>query len=190
MGKIICFISEEFADFEITLAFHKIRNIGKKEIVSAGYSYDAVMSESGLHYQPDLTVSEVIGLDDVEGLIIPGGPIRNQREELSELIRKLDREKKLLAAICNGPQYLARAGVLNQRKFTTSCSVERIEKLGVDDPFPRENVLDLRVVRDGHVITANGRAFIDFSFALFDYLDIYQGKQEERDQLFIDIMNR
>ncbi|MDQ0901192.1 hypothetical protein QFZ80_005020 [Paenibacillus sp. V4I7] len=30
MGKIICFVSEDFADFEITLAFHKIKNVGLK----------------------------------------------------------------------------------------------------------------------------------------------------------------
>lgn len=31
MGKILCFISDDFADFEITLALHNIRNVGKKK---------------------------------------------------------------------------------------------------------------------------------------------------------------
>lgn len=96
----------------------------------------------------------------------------------------------MLAAICHGPQYLGRAGVLNKRQFTTSCSIERINKLGVEDPFLRENYLDQRVVRDGHVITAHGRAFVDFSFEIFDYLDVYLGMYEEREQLFKDIMDR
>ncbi|WP_159881782.1 DJ-1/PfpI family protein [Paenibacillus puerhi] len=190
MGKIICWISEDFADFEITLAFHKIRNVGKKEVLAAGYRDVPVMSESGLLYAPQLTIREAMELDDIEGLIIPGGPIRNQPDELTEFIMKLDQEKKLLAAICNGPQYLGRAGILHQRKFTTSCSVERIRQLGVQDPFPRENERDQRVVRDGHVITAKGRAFVDFSFELFDYLDVYHGQQAEKEQLFKDIMDR
>lgn len=190
MGKIICFISEEFADFEITLACHKIKNVGKREVLSMGYTYESVISESGLNYRPNLTVNEAINLNDIEGLIIPGGPIRNQQKELTELINKLDQEEKMLAAICHGPQYLGRAGILNRRKFTTSCSIERINKLGVEDPFPREQYLDKRVVRDGHVITANGRAFIDFSFEIFDYLDVYQDKYGDREQLFKDIMNR
>lgn len=190
MGKIICFISEDFADFEITLAFHKIRNVGNREVVTMGYNLESVISESGLIYQPHLTVPEAMELQDIEGLVIPGGPIRSQKEELTELILKLDQEEKMLAAICNGPQYLGRAGILNARKFTTSCSIERISQLGVADPFPRENYLNQRAVRDGHVITAAGRAFVNFSFEIFDYLGIYQDKQEERDQLFKDIMDR
>lgn len=190
MGKIICFISEDFADFEITLAFHKIKNIGKKEIFSMGYNSESVISESGLYYKPNLTVNEAMELEDIDGLIIPGGPIRNQQKELTELINKLDQEEKMLAAICHGPQYLARSGILNRRNFTTSCSIERIKELDVEDPFPRENFIDQRVVRDEHVITAKGRAFVDFSFEIFDYLDIYQGEHLEKEQLFKDIMDR
>ncbi|GAA4866153.1 type 1 glutamine amidotransferase family protein [Paenibacillus vulneris] len=190
MGRILCFISEDFADFEITLAFHKIKNAGKKEVLCVGYDHQPVISESGLTYKPNATLAEAMELQDVEGLIIPGGPIRKQRQELTELIRKLDREEKLLAAICNGPQYLGRAGILAHRKYTTSCSVDRIRQLDVEDPFPRERYVEQRVVRDGHVITAKGRAFVDFSFELFDYLQLYEGRREERDQLFRDIMNR
>ncbi|WP_282939254.1 DJ-1/PfpI family protein [Paenibacillus sp. RC67] len=190
MGQILCFISEDFADFEITLAFHKIKNVGKKEVLCVGYEHDQVVSESGLVYKPNVTLKEAMELKEVEGLVIPGGPIRNQGQELTELIRKLDKEQKLLAAICNGPQYLGRSGILANRKFTTSCSIERIQQLGVDDPFPREHYVEQRAVRDGHVITAKGRAFVDFSFELFDYLNLYEGKRAERDQLFRDIMDR
>ena len=190
MGKIICFVSEDFADFEVTLALHKIKNVGKKEVLSMGYHREAVISESGLQYKPHLTISEAIELDDIEGLIIPGGPIRSQRNELTELLVKLDREKKMLAAICNGPQYLGRAGILNACEFTTSASIESIHNLGVDDPFPWDRFVDQRVVRDGHIITAKGRAFVDFSFEVFDFLGTYQGKLDERDQLFSDIINR
>ncbi|MCS7459079.1 DJ-1/PfpI family protein [Paenibacillus doosanensis] len=190
MGTIVCFISEEFADFEITLALHKIKNVGRRTVMTAGYELQPVVSESGLFYMPDRTVQDALRLDDIEALIIPGGPIREQREELTALIRKLDEERTLLAAICNGPQYLGRAGVLDGTDFTTSCSPERIQALGVQDPFPRRSYVNRRVVRSGHIITAQGRAFVDFSFALFDYLNIYEGQQGERDKLYRDIMNR
>lgn len=187
MGKIICFISDVFADFEITLAFHKIKNVGKKEVLSVAYNYETVVSESGLYYQSNLTISEAMKLNNVEALIIPGGPIRKQQPELTEFLIKLDRDKKLLAAICNGPQYLGRAGILNTHKFTTACSKEKIKELQVTDPFPWVNYVNRRVVQDGHIITAKGRAFVDFSFAIFDYLGIYQGEREARDQLFKEI---
>ncbi|MCL6603667.1 MAG: DJ-1/PfpI family protein [Paenibacillus sp.] len=190
MDKIICFISDDFADFEITLALHKIRNVGKKEVLSMGYNYEPVISESGLQYKPNLVIDEAIELDNIAGLIIPGGPIRNQQNELTELILKLNQENKMLAAICNGPQYLGRAGILNERNFTTSCSKERMDQLEVEDPFPWDHYIENRVVRDGHIITAKGRAFVDFSFEIFDFLEIYKAKEEDRDQLYKDIMGR
>jgi putative intracellular protease/amidase len=189
MGKILCFISEGFADFEITLAFHKIKNVGKKEVLSVGYTKNSIVSESGLIYFSNMTINEALSINDIEGLIIPGGPIREQQEVLTELLVKLDKEKRMLAAICNGPQYLGRAGVLNNRRFTTSCSVDRINQLGTKDPFPRQNFVENRVVRDGHIITAKGRAFVDFSFEIFNYLEIYQS-EVEKNQLYNDIMNR
>ena len=190
MGKILCFISDQFADFEVTLALHKIRNVGKKDVITVGYNCELVVSESGICYKPDLTLQEAMELDDVEGLIIPGGLIRDQKKELTELILKMDREEKMLAAICHGPQYLGRSGILNKCKFTTTCSTEKIKKLGVVDPFPWENYVENRVVIDKNIITAKGRAFVDFSFAIFDYLDIYKGQYSEREKMFKDIMDR
>ena len=190
MANILCLVTEDFADFEVTLVLHKIRNVGKRSIITVGYDKQAVTSESGLTYLPDITLMEAIELENVEGLLIPGGPIKEQRKELTELILKLDEEKKLLAAICNGPQYLGRSGILDKRSFTTSCSEERIVTMGVEDPFPRSNFVDQRVVRDGHVITAQGRAFVDYAFAVFDYLGIYQGKEAYQVQLYKDVMDR
>lgn len=189
MGTIICFVSDAFADFEITLACHKIRNVGKREVLTAAYNEEAIESESGLCYKPHLTIRQALELKDIEGLIIPGGPIRAQRQELTDLIQLLYAEGKMLAAICNGPQYLGRAGILKACSFTTSCSPERIQRIKETDPFPWENYMDQRVVRDGHIITAKGRAFVDFSFEVFGYLGIYEHAEEER-QLFKDIMDR
>jgi len=189
MGKILCFVTDDFADFEITLALHLIRNIGKREVLSIGYDLSPVISQSGLQYKPDLLIKEAIPLDDIEGLILPGGPIRAQKDELTNLIKKLDRDEKLLAAICFGPQYLGRAGVLDNTSFTTSCSIETINSLDVVDPFPRENYVDKRIVRDGHRITAHGLAFIDFAFELLDFLHVFQGNEQERNRLFHTITN-
>ena len=188
MGKILCFISEDMADFEITLAFHKIKSIGNKEVLTIGYDENAITSESGIMYKPHINIKQSLELSDVEGLIIPGGPIKPQKSELTELIKDLDGKGKLLAAICNGPQYLGRAGILKAHKFTTSSSKEAIHRLDVEDPFPWENYVDKRVVRDSNIITAKGRAFVDFAFEIFDYLDIYKDSAVKL-ELYKDIVN-
>lgn len=93
MNKILCFVSDEMADFEITLAIHLLKAIGKREIVAVGYDLKPVTSQSGLTYLPDQTLKEALDLPGVEALIIPGGPIRPQGDDLTHLIQKLHAEK-------------------------------------------------------------------------------------------------
>lgn len=178
MGKILCFIYEEMAEFEVTFAFHRLKTVGKREIIPIGYEAKPLVSQSGFTYMPAATVKEAMEFEDVEALIIPGGPICEQKAELTELIQQLYKENKLIAAICNGPQFLGRAGILDHHRYTTSCSEDSIKKSGVADPFPRCNFVRNRVVRDRNIITATGRAFIDFSFEVLDWLHVFENREE------------
>lgn len=190
MSSVLCFVSDEMADFEVTLAFQLLKASGGREIVSVGYDRSPVTGQSGFTYLPQATLRQAVDMPDVEALIIPGGPIRAQRQDLTELIQKIDAEKKLLAAICFGPQYLGRAGILDRHCFTTSCSEETIKSLQAPDPFPRKNYVEERVVRDEHVITSKGGAFVDFAFAVSDYLNVFAGKSDEKQKLYNEIMGR
>ena len=190
MKKVLCFISDEMADFEVVLVLHLLKSKGSREIVTTGYNLTPVTSQAGLTYLPDCTLRQALDLPDVEALIIPGGPIRPQRDELTALICKLYNEKKLVAAICFGPQYLGRAGILGQHRFTTSCSEDKIKVLQVSDPYPRHQQVDERVVRDRNVITAKGGAFVDFAFTVLDYLEVYSGKKEAGQAYYNEITNR
>lgn len=190
MNTVLCYVSDEMADFEITLAFHLLKAKGNREIIPVGQDLSPVVSQAGFIYLPKQTLKQAMDLAGVEALIIPGGPIRPQRDELTQLIRKIHQEKKLLAAICFGPHYLGRAGVLDERHYTTSCSVDTIKSLQVPDPFPRNNYVEARVVCDENVITAKGSAFVDFAFAIADYLDIYSGRNAEKEGLYKEIMDR
>ena len=182
MNTILCYIYPDMADFEVVVALHRLRNAGKRRIITVAETKDAVVSQSGLRYVPDMTIREAADLD-VEALIIPGGPINNDQNAILPLIRRLYAQGKLLAAICFGPQFLGRAGVLDHRRFTTSCTEAHITARGVDDPFPRGNQVDQRVVRDGHVITAQGHAFIDFAVEICRYLNVYATPQQEYAEL-------
>jgi len=185
MGKILCFVYPEMADFEITLLLHRLRKLGRKEILSVAVKKEPLMSQAGLVYLPQLTMDEALAMDkaDVEALILPGGPIQEQPPGLTELIQQLDREQKLLAAICFAPQFLGRAGILDRHQFTTSCSEQHIRDLGVPDPYPRHRFVKKRVVVDGHVITAEGRAFVDFAYEVCDWLGIFESPEQKQQML-------
>lgn len=190
MNKVLCFISDEMADFEITLALQLLKAKGGREIITIGFDLTPVLSQSGLTHLPNRTLPQALDLPGVEALIIPGGPIRPQPDGLTQLIQKIYNQQGLLAAICFGPQYLGRAGILDKHQFTTSCSIETIRSLQVPDPYPRKNYIEQRVVKDENVITAKGGAFVDFAFAVSDYLDIYSGRSEEKERLYNEILGR
>ena len=172
MSTILCYIYPDMADFEVIVALHRLRNAGKRQIITVADTREEVVSQSGLRYVPDMTLTEAAAID-ADALIIPGGPINNDQNAVLPLIRRLDAQDKLLAAICFGPQFLGRAGILDKRRFTTSCT----------DPFPRRNWVDQRVIRDGNVITAQGHAFIDFAMEICRYLHVYATPEQEYAEL-------
>ena len=183
MKTIYCYIYPDFADFEVTILLHRLRNAGGYKIVTLAETEEPVMSQSGLRYLPDLLISEA-NAEETAGLIIPGGPICNEQNAIVPLVQKMDEQGKLLAAICFGPQFLGRAGVLDRHLYTTSCSEETILQLGVQDPFPRQHFRQARVVQDGHVITSQGHAPVDFAAQVCRYFGVYRDAAQEYSQLF------
>lgn len=179
---ILCYIYEGMADFEITLLLHRLKNTGNKEIISIASTKEYFMAQSGLVFRADKLISEIEDITKVEALIIPGGPINNQQNEISWLLIEMVKTKKLVAAICFAPQFLGRAGILKHYKYTTSCSKNKIRQLNIEDPFYWPNYQEATVIEDRNLITAQGYAFIDFSMAVCRYLNIYESQEQLQEQ--------
>jgi len=182
MKEVLCFIYDGFADFEIVLTCSAINQDDNYEVKYIAYEKTPVYSTGGLRINPDKTVSEIAGTENIEGLIIPGGSIRILKPELEKLIKQLNEKKKLLAAICAGPEFLAKSGVLDGKKYTTTEDPQSYEEINEKDPFPRETYVETRVLQDGNIITAKGNAFTDFALKIWDWYDLYDN-EEEKEQL-------
>jgi len=183
MGKILVFMYNDMADFEISYATHLLGHELSKEIVPCAYDMNPVKSKGGLVYLPVTTVAEA-KVEDYEGFIIPGGWNPVVKDEILELINSFYNSGKLLAAICAGPRYFAKAGILSKVKYTTSIvewNEMRRAQFKEEDPFPRENFIDTRVVRDGNVITSKGISFVDFAVEIADYFGMFKNSDEKRD---------
>ncbi|MGL4772703.1 MAG: DJ-1/PfpI family protein [Clostridium sp.] len=182
MGKILVFIFEGMTDYEITLITHLLGADANKEIVTIGYENNPIKSTSGLMYKPSKTVNEVLS-EEVEGLIIPGGWFGETRAEIITLINNLHSKGKLISAICGaGTIFLAKSGVLKDVKYTTPVEEwtdKHKEVFGELDPFPRENYVKERVVRDKNIITAQGIAFVDFAIETCDWFNLFESQEEK-----------
>jgi len=179
MKEVLCFIYDGFADFETTLTCSALNEDENYKITYIAYEKTPVYSSGGLKINPDKKVSEIESIKSIEGLIIPGGGTRIFKPELGNLIKRLNEDKKLLAAICAGPEFLAKSCVLNGKKYTTTRQPQSYEEENLEDPFPRDSYVDTRVIRDGNIITAKGYAFTDFALKVWDWYDLYENEKEK-----------
>ena len=182
MGKILVFIFDEMTDYEITFISHLLGTDAGKEIITIAYEDKMIKGRSGFLYKPSRLVDDVLD-EDVEGLIITGGWYGQTKPELMKLINNLNSKGKLISAICGaGTVFLAKAGVLNNVKYTTPIvewTQKHIEIYGNEDPFPRENFVSERVVRDRNIITAQGIAFIDFAIEICDWFNLFDNQDDK-----------
>lgn len=181
MGKILVFLYDDMADFEITFVTHLLGADLGKEIITIGYEDKLIRSKSGIIYKPAKLIKDVLQ-EEVEGLIIPGGWNGEIRPELLELIQNLNTKGILLGSICAGPRFLAKAGVLENVKYTTSIvnwTEMHMKQFMEGDPFPRQNFVLDRVIRDRNIITAQGNAFVDFAIEIADWFGAFDDEEDK-----------
>ncbi len=136
--------------FHIRAALAK-KNIGL--VVASTTTAEALGERLGVKIKPDITIHEV-DIKEFVGVVIGSGTGCKeslwQDENLREIVKLAYAQNKLVAAGCNAPVVLARAGILKERRATV---------------FPNnENIMELKnaaavyknepVVVDGNIITS------------------------------------
>ncbi|RSJ89563.1 DJ-1/PfpI family protein [Streptococcus cristatus] len=192
MKKVLCVIYPNFSLYEIasltsTLALSFDITI---DYVASGHSI--VVSEEGLSCKPTKTL-EQIRIEDYSCIILPGmvniGPAL-QDEKLNSFLKGLGKQDILIAAISSAPILLAKAGLLNDTKFTGGIWQNFFDYF---EFLPRENFQPKLVVQDKNIITAIGFAHQEFarrvilSLGLAENTDNYfkeQNEYSEEDLIF------
>ncbi len=149
--------------FHIRAALVK-KNIGL--VVASTTTAEALGERLGVKIKPDITIHEV-DIKEFVGVVIGSGTGCKeslwQDENLREIVKLAYAQNKFVAAGCNAPVVLARAGILKERRATV---------------FPNnENIMELKnaaavyknepVVVDGNIITSRDlMALNDFAGAI------------------------
>ncbi len=160
----------KFSEYELTVALSILMQ-GKKPVVTIGLNDRPVRGEAGLTCIPDTTIDQA-NQAEIDSLLLTGcmDVLALQNEaDLIEFIRKTGSNASVIASISSSPFLLAKAGLLQGKKYTIGMTEENRKKTGV---FEAENYSGEPVVRDGNLITATGRNFIQFGTVLGQALNL------------------
>ncbi len=160
---IAILVAEGFHDGEAYMPYGYMINQGF-EVTVIGPAIGPVQA-----YNSDFTIGiqrtvENVSIDNFEALIIPGGRAPAELREhpdIVEFVREFNREGKVIAAICHGPQLLAAAGALEGRTITCVSGIqEEMEEAGAE-------YVDEELVIDENLITSRVPGDLDaFSLAI------------------------
>jgi 4-methyl-5(b-hydroxyethyl)-thiazole monophosphate biosynthesis len=138
------------------------------EVVTAGLDDKPVKASRGMVLMPDHNLDDVMD-QEFEMIVLPGGlpgaDHLNADPRIHQIIKHLNQQNKITAAICAAPRVLATAGILDNKKATSFP--------GALDNFPTNNMsyLEDAVVIDGNVITSRGPGTaMDFALTLIEKL--------------------
>lgn len=154
-----CFLAQGFEEIEAIVTVDMLRRAGV-EVATVAVGGDAENIVTGAHNIPVKADKDKVSLEDMEGVILPGGmPGTINLEESSQVQLSLDfcfANNLYIFAICAAPQILGHKGILEGKNAT--CYP------GFEDELKGAVLSELPAVKDGKVITSKGPgATIDFA---------------------------
>jgi 4-methyl-5(b-hydroxyethyl)-thiazole monophosphate biosynthesis len=146
--KVVVPFAEGFEEIEALTIVDVLRRAGIT-VDMVGIVGSMVTGGHGVRITMDKKLPQ-IQAEDYNGIILPGGNPGyvnlGRSSVLLELVKKMNGQGKMVAAICASPSVLAKAGVLEGKRATIFPGMEK------EIPYPRGD----KVVVDGNVITSQG----------------------------------
>ncbi|HYZ84667.1 MAG TPA: type 1 glutamine amidotransferase domain-containing protein [Bryobacteraceae bacterium] len=148
--KIALLVDNVYQEMEVWYPYYRFIEAGAQVTMVGPKAGENVTSKLGYPAKPHRSYSEVKA-DDFDGVIVPGGfapdHIRRHPEAI-EFVRQVDKQEKLVAAICHGPWVLCSTGSLKGKRATCYFSI----KDDVVNAGGRYE--DAEVVVDGNLVTS------------------------------------
>jgi 4-methyl-5(b-hydroxyethyl)-thiazole monophosphate biosynthesis len=165
MKKVLVILAPGFEEIETVTVVDILRRAGAR-VTLAGTEGGVTEGSRGIHLVADCQLQDV-DADGFDMVVLPGGQPGTSNlqkdEKVKEILLKMDRGNKKIAAICAAPVVLQSAGLLSNTSFTSHPSVK--------DQFEGVPYSENRVVVDGNIITSQspGTA-MEFSMKLVEIL--------------------
>ena len=166
MAKVYVFLATGFEEIEALTVVDILRRDKIEAVMVSVENEVCVTGSHNITVKADLSYEEA-DFEDVDMLILPGGPghtILGEHAELAEKIKAYNLSRKRIAAICAAPSILGKLGVLIGRKAVCYPGYEK--------DLRGAHVLKEEVVTDGNITTSRGvGTAIPFALELVKLLD-------------------
>lgn len=158
-----------FQDEEFVYPYYRLKEAGY-EVDVATKEGQTVLGKYGVPARATMSTA-ALNADTFDLVVLPGGFEAPDRvrllPEVLEFLCQMDRQKKLIAAICHGPWIMISAGITRGRKMTAFWSIEAdLRNSGADYQHKAAVVIDGNFITSPHY-NNNG----DFMRAVIAYMD-------------------
>lgn len=164
--NILVFLANGFEEVEALTVVDYLRRM-EIEVDMVSITDDKqVAGAHGINVLVDKRIKD-INSNDYDGLVIPGGlpgsTNLRDNDRVIEIVKSMNQDQKMIAAICAGPIVLDRAGIIKDKSITSYP--------GFEDDLKEANYKEESAVRDGNIITSRGPSLaIDFAIEIVRYL--------------------
>jgi len=153
LKKVAFLLADGYEDSEMKNPYEAIVENGDEPVIISLKKGDELKGKKGtITYTSHLAASEA-NVADYEAVIIPGGQSPSKLRDdpaVIDFVRQAHEKGIPIAAICHGPQVLAKAGVLRGKTLTGYSGIQdEIKQAG-------GTFVDKEVVVDGNLITSRG----------------------------------
>jgi putative intracellular protease/amidase len=148
--RVAVLIFDHAEDIDFTAPIEVLGNAGA-HIFTVAATKDPITTVFGLHITPDYDLTTA---PDADLILVPGGGIGKtaRNDQVIAWLQQRAPNTKYVMSVCNGAFILAKAGLLDGLKATTTAS--HIDELA--ETYPKVQALRERVVDNGKIITAGG----------------------------------
>ncbi|ACB85308.1 type 1 glutamine amidotransferase domain-containing protein [Natranaerobius thermophilus] len=147
--KAIVLCANMYEERELWYPYYRLQEAGL-EVELVGAEEGTYTGKAGLPCKVDKQISQ-INAEEVDAVIIPGGfapDSLRRNQQILNVIKKVNNNGGLIAAICHGPWLLVSADIISGKHITCFWAIiDDVKNAGA-------HYEDREVIRDGNIVTS------------------------------------
>ena len=167
--RVVILIEDLYQDLEVWYPYYRLKEAGVA-VTLAGTGKKEYKGKYGYPIRVDVSADQVRA-GDLDGIIVPGGyapDLLRRYPAVNQLVKAVDRQGKVVGAICHAGWVLCSADILRGRTVTCFSAIK-------DDVVNAgAKFVDREVVRDGNLVTS--RKPDDLPAFMKVFLEVLRGK--------------